>query len=403
MARMREAHPERTAMPAPPPDEISLRELYLVLRRRAPWIVTAAAVVAVVVGLALALRAPIFVAEATTVVARAPIEVDLGTGLRFRPEVNVTFDIYQTLAFSRGVLEELALARDVPVADLRRALTLERVTGAAQVGAFLAVAHQVADRDPQRAARIASLWAEMTIQRARDLLLENLDAVEVITGVGLEGARAALREAETAYQDYLATAEVEALGSRFLALDAAANAEVDGLRAAELALVRRRSELDALLAARAGSGVGTLQVVLTDAPEVAVTLDGAIASLTARIAGDVARLDAGRAAIDRLTIERSAVARELADVTVQVGVLQRGVDDKARAVAALATLEPGVAYVAQVAPSGARVLSAALVPTEHEPRRVALIALLAGIVVGFGGAVLALLAEAVRDPRTNGA
>jgi hypothetical protein len=54
------------------------------------------------------------------------------------------------------------------------------------------VAHQVADRDPQRAARLANQWAEATVRRARDLLLENLDAVEVITGEGLDVAREAL-------------------------------------------------------------------------------------------------------------------------------------------------------------------------------------------------------------------
>jgi len=403
MVRMSEASPERTATPAPPSDEISLRDLYLILKRRAPWIVAAAAVAAVAAGLFLSWQAPTYVAEATTVVARAPIEVDLGTGLRFRPEVNLTFDIYQTLAFSRGVLEELALERAVSVADLRRALTLERVTGAtAQASSFLAVAHQVSDRDPQRAARIASLWAEVTIQRARDLLLENLDAVEAITGVGLEGARASLLEAEIAHQRYLADMEVDALRSRFAALDLAVNQSADDLRNAELLLAQRRSEHAVLLAERAAADDGALLVVLTDAPEVAVTLDGAIASLHARIAGDEARIAGWRAATQRMSAERSALGRELGDVTVQLGPLQRAVNDQRRTVDALSTLEPGVAYVAQVAPSGARVLSAALVPTEPESRRALLIALLVAVVVGFGGVVFALLAEAVRDPKANG-
>lgn len=403
MVSMSEANPERTATPAPPSDEISLRELYLVLRRRAPWIVAAAAVAAVAAGLVLSRQAPTYVAEATTVVARAPIEVDLGTGLRFRPEVNLTFDIYQTLAFSRGVLEELALERAVAVADLRRALTLERVTGATtQASSFLAVAHQVSDRDPQRAARIASLWAEATIQRARDLLLENLDAVEAITGVGLEAARASLLEAEIAHQRYLAEVEVDALRSRFAALDAAVNESVDEIVSGEVQLAQRRSERASLLAERAATGDGGLLVVLTDAPEVAVTLDGAIASLHARIAGDEARIDGWRAATERMSAERSALGRELGEVTVQLGLLQRAVNDQRRTVDALSTLEPGVAYVAQVAPSGARVLSAALVPTEPESRRALLIALLVAVVVGFGGVVFALLAEAVRDPKANG-
>ena len=404
MAAMSDATPDRAPTPAPPSDEISLRELYLVLKRRAPWIVAVAAVAAVAAGLFLVSRAPTYVAEATAVVARAPIEVDLGTSLRFRPEVNLTFDTYQTLAFSRGVLEELALERSVEVAELRRALTLERVTGAAnQTTSFLAVAHQVADRDPQRAARLANLWAEATVRRARDLLLENLDAVETITGEGLDAAREALLEAESAFQDYTAQVAIEALRSRSVALLESESQVVAGQRDARLSLMQLRSELEVLLAQRRSDGDGSLPVVLTGAPEVTLTLDGAIASVQASVAGLEARLDAWDDEVERLTAERNAVAFELANASVRLGQLQRAVDDQTRQVDALATVEPGVAYVAQVAPSGARVLSAALVPTEAESRRVLLIALLAAVVVGFAGVVVALLAEAVRDPRANGA
>jgi len=404
MAAMSDATPERVPTPAPPPDEISLRELYLVLKRRAPWIVAAAAVAAVAAGLFLASRPPSYVAEATAVVARAPIEVDLGTSLRFRPEVNLTYDTYQTLAFSRGVLEELALERSVAVAELRRGLTLERVTGAAtQTTSFLAVTHQVADRDPQRAARLANLWAEATVRRARDLLLENLDAVEAITGEGLDVAREALLEAEIALQDYTAEVAIEALRARSLALLEAEAQVLSGQRDARLSLTQLRSELETLRAWRLGDGEGDLQVVLTGAPEVTLTLDGAIASVQAGVAGLEARLAGWGDEVERLAAERGAVAAELARANVRLGQLQRAVDDQKRQVDALATVEPGVAYVAQVAPSGARVLSAALVPTEAESRRALLIALLAAVVVGFGGVVVALLAEAVRDPRANGA
>ena len=400
MAAMSDVPPDRA--PAPAADEISLRELYLVLKRRAPWIATAAAAAAVAVGLFLVLRPPTYVAEATAVVARAPIEVDLGTSLRFRPEVNLTYDTYQTLAFSRGVLEELALERSVEVAELRRVLTLERVTAASnQATSFLAVAHQVADRDPQRAARLANLWAEATVGRARDLLLENLDAVEVITGEGLDAAREALLQAEVALQEYTAEVGIESLRSRALALLEAESEAAAGERDARSSLARLRAELEVLQARRGGDG--GLGVVLTSAPEVTLTLDGAIASLQASVAGLEARLVAWGDEIGRLAAERQAVTAELAVASVRFGQLQRAVDERKRQVDALATVEPGVAYVAQVAPSGARVLSAALVPTEAESRRALLIALLAAVVVGFGGVVVALLAEAVRDPRANGA
>jgi uncharacterized protein involved in exopolysaccharide biosynthesis len=100
----------------------------------------------------------------------------------------------------------------------------------------------------------------------------------------------------------------------------------------------------------------------------------------------------------RLSHERDEATAALGEATVTIARLERAVAGPSEVVASLSAIEPTVAYVAQVAPSGARVLSEAVVPSAPESRRRGVVALLVAVAVGFGGVVLALLAEAVRDP-----
>jgi len=407
------------AAPAGPPDEISLRELYLVLRRRAPWIVAGALVAGLIAFAALSLRPPSYVAEATAIVSRAPISVQLGTGLSFRPEIDLTFDTYQTLAFSRSVLEAvLPFAPANDVVRLRDTLSLERVAGLPnQPSSVLAVVHRVRGRDPALAAAAADAWAGATIATARRLLLENLDAVELITGEGLAQARAALETAEAELEAFRGASAIASLRTQVGytgrgptggeghvpgTLDQAIDALEADLRRNRIAGQQVAAEITSL-EARAGQDGDDLLVVLYAAPTVTLPLAGAIASLEAQALALAAEGRAIGEELDGLFQARAAAGAALADATAAMARLERAVAAPRAAVESLAAIEPSVAYVAQVAPSGARVLSESVVPSVPEPSRRGLVALLAAVVVAFVGVVLALLAEAVRDPRTSGA
>ncbi len=383
-----------------PSDEISLRDLYLVLRRRALWIVVAAVLVAVAVFFVLGARPDVYVAEATGTVSRTPVSVQGDTGLVFRPELDISFDTYTTLAYSRSVLE--AVLQVVPSADLdlaqaREVLTLERLAGAGtanQPASLLAVAHRARAREPEVAAALATAWAETTIATVREVLSESLANVERITSSGLESAQAALAGAE---EDLRVFREANDAGADPRGLEAAR------LRAATLA--DRRDELDRLIAAHEAELAslrarpdGQAQVVLFDAPQVTLTVDGAVWALEARIAGYEAEAE-------RLAAQRRALADEIDELSAAVARVQtttasldRVVSRSATEVASLAAIEPTVAYVAQLAPTGARVLGEAGVPSAPEPRPLTLIVLLAALVTAFAGVVVALLAEAVREP-----
>lgn len=382
-----------------PSDEISLRELYLILRRRSPWIVLAAAVVALATFWYLSTRPASYLAEVTTVVARAPIEVDLGTNLRFRPEASVTFETYSTLAFSRGVLEAvLPHHGSEHVARLEGALELERLTGSAtQPSSFLAVVHSARSQDPDVAVATVSAWVAATVATVRALMLENLDVVELITGESLALARTRLSDAEVALEGYRAEAGPEALRKRIEGKDGSVVELERGLLELERDLAGRTAERDALLDLRA-SGGADVSVVLMDASEVVIGIDGAIGSLDARIEAFTSQHER----VSRQLIEtlegRANLALMLADATVGMAARERDVREARQALDALAAIDPNLAYVAQVAPSGVRVLNEATTPTQPEARRAGLAAVLAAVVIAFAGVVLALLAEAVRAP-----
>ena len=385
-------------------DELSLRDLYLILRRRSPWIVLVAFLVGFAAYSYLASRPAIFVAEATTVVAPAPIEADLGTGVRFRPEAAVPFDTYHTLAFSRSVLEQvLPFHEHGDVNQLEQALALERIAGSAtQPSRFLAVAHQVRSRDPEVAAASAEAWVAATVTNVRALLMENLDAVELITGDALTVARERLSVSQEALEQFRAEVAPEALRARVSALDGAWSTLEARILSNSWTLAARGAERDALVALRERVG-GDTEVVLTYATEVVVTVDGAIASLEARLASIDAEVDRLAELQHEVDANRAAIAAELVQVTVTITDLERAVQEARQSVDTLAAIDPNVAYVAQVASSGVRVLSEATVPSAPEPRRAGLVAVLAVVVTAFAGAVVSLLAEAVRAPVDRGA
>ncbi len=390
--------PRPEAPRQPSDEEISLRELYLILRRRSLWIVLAAALAALATYGYMSTRPATYLAEATTVVARPPIEVDLGTNLRFRPEVSVSFDTYSTLAFSRGALEAvLPFHERDTVAALEDVLSLERVAGTAtQPTTFLAVVHRVRSADPEAAAASVTAWVEATIATVRSLMLESLDTVELITGEALALARTRVRDSEAALERHRAEAAAESLRSRLSGMDV----HVVELEHAALTLARaisaRSAERDAFARQRDEVG-GDLGVVLVDAPEVVVDLDGAVRSLEARIDALRGERELVFDQLHELGAQRGHLAGALADATVRTAELERGVREARQTLEMLAALDPNVAYVAQLAPSGVRVLSAATAAST-EPRRSVLVALLAGAVTLFVGVVLALVAEAVRSP-----
>jgi uncharacterized protein involved in exopolysaccharide biosynthesis len=389
-----------TATTPPPNDEVSLRELYLIVRRNALGIVAFVSLVAIVVAAVVVTRPAVYRAEATTAVARAPITVEQEFGLAFRPELDVTFEAYHTLAFSRGVLERVIAA--VPDADLtlteaRAAFSLERLAGTlAEPSILLAVSHQVMNGQAEQAAELATVWADATLETIRALLNENLEAIDRITSEELAAAGAALERAEEAFRALHEAQDGLADPQRRTHLQVRLS-ELEWRGDEVTRLISGREAEAASLSERLGDG-GDELVVLSDAREVALTVAGAVWAIEAQLAS----LRAERDTIER---QRAALQEELAALVPNVARFQiesqirgRAVVQAERAFDTLADIGPTVAYAAQVAPTGARILSEAAVPTAPEGRRTGVMAALAAVVAAFAAIVFVLLREAVRAP-----
>ena len=228
-------------------------------------------------------RPATYVAEATNVVARVPADIDFGSGLRFRPEVNIGIDTYRTLAFSRPVLQELAERFEIPHTSLESRLDLVTVSSSAS---FLAVDHRVSMGDPALAAAIANVWAEMSVQRARDLLLENLDAVEAITNNGLLSVRSRVEALEGDVQRFQVDS-VARLGDASVAAEEARAALAERLESERTAtLVAGESRVLRARELRAAEGDARLATL----DDVAALVLGAARdeALVARLAFEVA-------------------------------------------------------------------------------------------------------------------
>lgn len=392
-------------------DEVSLRDLYLVVRRSALAIVVVVVAVAVGVYALLATRPATYQAEALATVARAPITVEPEFGLTFRPEIDVTFETYSTLAFSRGVLERVVVTLDdgrTFRANGIDTFTLARLAGpAAQPSSLLAAGHRVVHGEPEVAAALASAWAEVTVDTVRGLLHENLATAGQIAADAVDRAHAdlaaaddavaALRSAQDGSIDPQRRFEAQV---RLAALDDRVDELARSLRAREAEATALRARADEAGPTGAGGDAGPT-VVLGEAPEVPLGITGALWTLEARQAALRAELEAAeeqraaaRAEMARMT---AAAARYDADLLR----LLRAQEAAQRTYDTVLEIEPTVDYVARLAPTGARVLAEAAVPVVPVPTRAAITAALAAVAAGFAAVVVVLLREAVSDPRRS--
>ncbi len=191
-------------------DEISLRDLYLVLRRGLPVILLSALLVGGATFLVSSLLPKVYEAESTTLVTPSPVQVQGAQNLTFRPPNEVSFEAYETLAESRPV-HEATLAAVAPGnpggspgfggSSFGSVSLLIGPQTANQQGP-LAVNHSVRDTDPARAAALANAWALSTLDAVKTSLLASLEPVRSATGAEIERRKNALGEVETRFEAF---------------------------------------------------------------------------------------------------------------------------------------------------------------------------------------------------------
>lgn len=190
-------------------DEVSLRDLYLVLVRGLPLILILALGAGGVAYWLNAQREPVYAAESTVLVTPPPIRIEGDETLSFSPINEVSFQTYETLARSQLVLQD-AVSRlpDARVSpnQLSSLGTLRQLIGpqrADQV-APLSVIHRVRNSDPELAAELADVWAQSTLQAVRESLFASLNPVDETTAREVARLQRNVEEVEDRVQAFAA-------------------------------------------------------------------------------------------------------------------------------------------------------------------------------------------------------
>ncbi len=407
--------PERpiTTYTEPYTDEISLRDLYLILKRGLPFIIGLALVAGLAAFVISSLLPKVYEAQSTTLVTPPPVRVSESGTLSFEPDVNISFESYETLALSQPVLE--AAVEAVPEAGLtasglRGAGGVDRLLGPQPNPASpLSVTHAVRSTDPGFAAALANAWAERTLDTVRTSLLATLDPAENATNAELANLRARLEEAEGALETFDASDTSLVLTQDVTRLtEAISDAEgelvplpgvsdlptTDLVNAPKLNLAQEIAANEALLASlRAQSGAGQAGTGQDLGEQIALR-EALLASLRSRRALLAQQVESYRRDFGAAQAELAALARERA-------TLERNLNNARTAYQNVAALQPTIAYVAQLAPSGARLLSEAAVPAEPVGPRRGLNTALALVLGGVLGLLFVFLREAVSAKDTG--
>lgn len=415
-----ESPPSRPLQPDARSDEVTLRDLYLVFKRGLPLILLASLLAAALVYLYSARQDPVYEAESTTVITPPPLSVQSEDSISFLPPGTVSFEAYETLALSRPVFEG-ALARlpelDMSVSALRGASHLERLLGPQRPDqvAPLSMSHRVRHSDPEASAALSNAWAESTLATIRASLLAGLDPVDAATGEEIATLRARLDEAEAAWEGFQERHTVLLLETRLERLTTA-------IAEAELGLVTLPESAAPSLSWQLG-GVGWRQLTpqLSLGAEIAATRaqleqlqeegeeageetggeagrETTVRALQARLAGLEARRELLPQQLEGYYQELEATRAELARVTRQRDALQRDRDNARAAYQTIVQLQPTIAYVTQLAPLSARVLSEASVPESTVGPRPLMNAVLALLAVAALATLAIFLREAVAGP-----
>ena len=431
-------------------DEISLRDLYLILRRGLP-VILGAAVVAGVLAFAVSSFLPdVYEAESTTLIAPQPVQIQGTQNLTFEPPNEVSFEAYETLANSRPVVEQ-ALA-EIPEAGLNPEtfggeVSLLLGPQNASQAAPLNVTHSVRNQDPELAAQLADAWALRTLEAVRASFLASLEPIRSATERQVEALDSSLETAEAEWETFQRTDRGETITALLasLAQQITRSEERRDRVARELADARARvallSESETLPGENGAGELSTAELAdrlnllrseETQVPDDAqsespseqsqrlgqleslLTLQPDETSLTGSVTGLLNRADLRSFTVDiaGLEAEQTRIAAQLeayqtrldellaeaAQLTLQRSRLERTLTNAQEAYSDVALLEPIIGYVTTIAPANARLLNSASVPSTPAGPRTLLNAALAALLSALLATLFIFLREAVRAP-----
>jgi uncharacterized protein involved in exopolysaccharide biosynthesis len=390
-------------------DEISLRDVYLIFRRGLPFILIAALIAGVLAFVVSSFLPKVYEAETTVLISPPAVTVEGTQNLSFRPSSEVSFEAYETLAESRGVLGEAVQSIDPDLTYLDVSGTVRELIGPQGAGqpVPLLASHSVRDTDPERAAQLADAWANTTLKAVQTSLFANIEPIKDATQGALEPLRTSLTAAQETLQNFEAADSSDALRATLANLSQLiASAKSGVITTSQLSLeqtgeVPQPENQDSI---SLGSSLqSSSQINLRQ--EIAAR-EAYIASLgsaaTARDRAELASLQASQTFLEQqLTdyeTQYQTTQQELARLERQRRDLEATLSNAEEAYQSVLSLQPMIAYVSELSPTNARILSSAssAAPAEPVAPNRLLNTALATVGVGLLALVFVFLREAVR-------
>jgi len=413
-------------------DEISLRELYLILRGGFAAIVIVTIIVGGAAFVYLSSKPARYEAAATVqVVAPQPSASSDLTNLI--PQVGLGTQAYTSLANSSSVLLSAFPKTSNDSDELRRlgqSLELKAIDTSNQARGQLTLEHKATADTPEEAARRANDWATASAAAAVAAMRETVDAAVASSTRQLEVRKAALDQAQAAWAEFSKDDARAALRSQLdqLALQQAATRsrlnELDGQIAANAA---QQALLIAATAARGGTSSSSLATqlrALVDAgalPEdAAAGLREALSQLppgatsggqdlvnlvsrarletvTAELAGQVAERAELRAGADQAEAEGVSLRARLSDLEERAAAPQTALNVARVAYDRVASVMPLLSLQQAMVADAAHVIIAAAPPLRPTPTNRLTITIAAALVAGLLATILVFLRAAVAD------
>jgi uncharacterized protein involved in exopolysaccharide biosynthesis len=392
-------------------DEISLRDVYLIFRRGLPLILTAALLAGVIAFVVSSLLPKVYEAETTVLISPPAVNVEGTQNLSFRPSSEVSFEAYETLAQSKGVLGEAAQKINPELSYNNISGTVQELIGPQGAGqsAPLLVTHTVRDNDPELAVQFADAWATSTLMAVQRSLFANIQPINTVTLEAIKPLHENLTAAEAALETFEATDGSDALQAtldNLAQLIAAARSGV--VTTSQLSLAQTGQvpleQQDAPIALESSlqaDNYFNLEQEIAAREAYLQSLRGGSAQERAELAALQARQAQLQEQLSQYETDYQSTRQTLATLERQRRELELSVENARDAYQSVSRLQPMIDLVSKLSPTNARILSSASTTVSGEPAPVGpnrlLNTALAVVGVGLLALVFVFLREAVKQ------
>ncbi len=395
-------------------DEISLRDVYLILRKGLPLIIIIALVVGVLAFIVSSLLPKVYEAQATVLISPPPVQVQGTRNLTFRPSSEVSLEAYETLAQSRGVLEEAVKSVDADMTYEDLGGTVQQLIGPQRPDQVvpLLVNHSVRHKDPEKAAQLADAWAMASLKTVQTSLFANLQPIRDATSTALEPLQIRLEEARVALESFAAKDNREALQATLNRLSQLiADAKTGVVSESQLSLSQSGEATDLISNSLASPNMFSSEFNLGSSlnldQEIATT-EAVVNSLKAQgqasiqqqayLAGLKERREVLSTQLLAYEQDYTQIQQDLASLSKERNILELELSNAEEAYQSIVVLQPMIEYVTEINPANARLLSQASVPSDSVSPRRLLNTALATVLAGLLTLLFVFLREAVRAP-----